>query len=548
MSVTVETNTSVIKLNFYLESGGMMYTHLATIFIYVVSLVILPINGTDAEAPEIPIGHLKPFGDHRPPDVPVDETESIPDPWTFWEKYVKPGDPLILRGAAKKSPAFSLWTEDYLTQNYGDLEIRLEGKSEAWSPVPVGSEGLGRDKISSFLKRYGDKDTYVISQLPVPMYRDVMVLPCMSCGNMGGRMVEVDLWMSSGDSESILHKDAFNQMNCLFNGTKRWKLVHNKYEKFIHKTWEPSREIGGHSDIDVNEVDLLKYPNITKIRWSDYTLKAGDCIFLPKGYYHQVNSFGPMNVAVSILFSRITTFEDHDCDSSNHQPTPLSEMDVQWDWQGHGTMSMGNMDLLSIRWSYMQQAKKVGYITKEVFMEEFSLLMPEKILKKFEPSLKEAWAVIDPEDRGRLSVDDIELLDIPTLRDHALKLDLVEPSNTHEFEYYYIDADDIKELITSLLDEDGHLSKTAFIMSYTTDPDFGGTEKFALEIFEKLQSTDSETATREEVVANIDEALENWSSRTLLDATPETDFSSKSILWKDEFEDVADTEAMKDEL
>lgn len=231
----------------------------------------------------IPVGHLKPFGSHRPPDVPIEETEIIPDPWTFWENYVKPEVPLLLRGAARKSPAFTLWTEEYMKTNYGSLEIRLEGKNEGLSRIPIGSEGLGRDKIDSFLEHYHSRDSYVVSQLPEPMYRDVTVLSCMTCGNIGGRIVEVDLWMSSGNSKSVLHKDAFNQMNCLMNGTKQWKLVHKQYEPYIHKSVEPEREIGGRSDINVSSVDLLTHPNIAKVHYSDITVHAGDCLFLPKG-------------------------------------------------------------------------------------------------------------------------------------------------------------------------------------------------------------------------------------------------------------------------
>jgi len=40
-------------------------------------------------------------------------------------------------------------------------------------------------------------------------------------------------------------QDALNQMNCLYRGTKHWKLFEYKYEKWIYKHWEEEDMIGG---------------------------------------------------------------------------------------------------------------------------------------------------------------------------------------------------------------------------------------------------------------------------------------------------------------
>ena len=101
-------------------------------------------------------------------------------------------------------------------------------------------------------------------------------------------MVEVDLWLSSGSSQSILHKDAFNTMNCLINGTKDWKIVLYKHEKDIYKAYEEGDPGGGYSKINVRSVDMLKYPKIATIPYYNITVHGGDCLYLPKSTYHQV--------------------------------------------------------------------------------------------------------------------------------------------------------------------------------------------------------------------------------------------------------------------
>jgi hypothetical protein len=115
------------------------------------------ITGTSAD---VPVGHLQPLGSHRQPDNNLfDETNEWPSPEEFWNKYVKPSRPLILRGAAKYSKAFTEWTDEYLSSKYGDLELRLEGKKEKGTGIPIGAKGIGRDtlgtlfiKVFTFLK------------------------------------------------------------------------------------------------------------------------------------------------------------------------------------------------------------------------------------------------------------------------------------------------------------------------------------------------------------------------------------------------------------
>ena len=179
-----------------------------------------------------PLGHGQPIGGHRPSDGPVDIFEKFPTPQEFWEKYMRIGKPCVFRDAAKQFPAITKWTNEYLIQNFGEMEVKLEHKYEK-KETPVGSKGVGRDTIKSFLETYLDEPKYIVSQLPDPMSKDVLVLPFLTCGSYKQRLLESNLWLSSGGSKSMLHKDADNAINCLLNGTKDWLLIHPKYTKSV---------------------------------------------------------------------------------------------------------------------------------------------------------------------------------------------------------------------------------------------------------------------------------------------------------------------------
>lgn len=185
-----------------------------------------------ADKNTIPQGHGEELGKHRSSDGHVDVLEEIPSPAEFWNKYASTRRPVVFRGAGKNFPAFNLWTDEYMKDKFGEMVVKLEGKKEK-EKVPVGERGLGQDTIRSFLDTYQKKDSYIVSQLPDPMSKEVMVLPFMTCGSFYERTLEANLWLSSGGTKSLLHKDADNAINCLLNGTKNWILIHPDNEKHV---------------------------------------------------------------------------------------------------------------------------------------------------------------------------------------------------------------------------------------------------------------------------------------------------------------------------
>ena len=210
---------------------------------------------------EVPLGHMLPLGSHAKPD-PVEERFDIPSAEEFMKDYVIPSKPVVFRGILKDSPMFKLWTDEHIRENYPDLELRLEAKTEKEGYVPSGAIGMGRDTFKNFIETYHDTNKYVVSELPTPTWHEVYLPSFMTCGPVHKNFVEIDLWMSGGNTSSLLHKDAFNALNCLFNGTKEWKLFEFKYEKELYKAYEPGQPIGGFSRINPEAVDMTKYPKV----------------------------------------------------------------------------------------------------------------------------------------------------------------------------------------------------------------------------------------------------------------------------------------------
>ena len=121
------------------------------------------------EKPGEPLGHKKPLGWQRPPEGPVIEYNEALDANQYWKKHVRDHIPLVYRGYIKDSPAVSLWTDDYLSEKYGDLDVLVEHKVEDRTSTS------GRMRLRDFLDHYKEEDMYVVSMFPSEMMHEVRV-------------------------------------------------------------------------------------------------------------------------------------------------------------------------------------------------------------------------------------------------------------------------------------------------------------------------------------------------------------------------------------
>ena len=109
------------------------------------------------------------MGHQRAPDGPVQEYFEVLRGDTFWEDHVSKGIPLVFRQGIGESPGLLTWTDDYLRENYGDLDVLIELKEENRS------HSARRMTIMEFLSRYKEEDMYIVTVLPDPMRQDIQV-------------------------------------------------------------------------------------------------------------------------------------------------------------------------------------------------------------------------------------------------------------------------------------------------------------------------------------------------------------------------------------
>ncbi len=116
-----------------------------------------------------PLGHLKPYGHQSAPEKHVKEYDEPLTAEEFWKNHVKDHIPLVYRQGIKGSPALKLWDDDYLSKEFGDLDVLVELKKENRT------SSSGRMRLKDFLTLYKKEEIYVVSMLPSEMMRDIKV-------------------------------------------------------------------------------------------------------------------------------------------------------------------------------------------------------------------------------------------------------------------------------------------------------------------------------------------------------------------------------------
>eukprot|EP00928_Gymnodinium_smaydae_P071886 TRINITY_DN55361_c0_g1_i1.p1 TRINITY_DN55361_c0_g1~~TRINITY_DN55361_c0_g1_i1.p1 ORF type:complete len:358 (-),score=63.94 TRINITY_DN55361_c0_g1_i1:77-1150(-) len=251
----------------------------------------------------------------------VETRTDLPSPEEFHREYVRGGSgefrgigkPVLFPGAATRMPAYSLWTDDYLRKTHGKVrmdQVETE-KRETRTKLPHEDWTLAK-----FLDEYQTQEIYSTSVLPSGLNKEVYLLPMINCGGYHSGMSATVLWFSSGSTRSVIHSDGQENIHCMFAGEKHWALWRSDSKVNTAKMgWidgetqariDPENfkdaygQYGGR--VNVDNVDLKSFPGWKKLDAWNMTLRAGDCAYIPRRWYHFVEAPAQRSISVHVWF------------------------------------------------------------------------------------------------------------------------------------------------------------------------------------------------------------------------------------------------------
>ncbi|XP_069886174.1 HSPB1-associated protein 1 isoform X1 [Dipodomys merriami] len=120
---------------------------------------------------------------------------------------------------------------------------------------------------------------------------------------------ESTLWIGSLGAHTPCHLDSYG-CNLVFQvqGRKRWHLFPPEDTPFLYPTRIPYEESSVFSKVNVVNPDLQHFPQFQKAQRHVVTLCPGQVLFVPRHWWHYVESIDPVSVSIN---SWIELEEDH---------------------------------------------------------------------------------------------------------------------------------------------------------------------------------------------------------------------------------------------
>jgi lysine-specific demethylase 8 len=209
----------------------------------------------------------------------------------FIEKYLNKSQPVLFKGIAKTWKS-SDWDLDFFAQKFYDVDVLIQ-TDENLSESGYGS--VDTEYSQKTLKQYID-DIYkngikagYLSQFDIldvhPGLQNALNFPRYYDSKY---LERINLWIGPKGTQSKLHYDSDQNLFVQIYGKKIVTLISPDQSKKcypVNITW-----YGGYSPIDVFEPDFTKYPLFANVKMSRYELEAGDMIYIPKWWWHDIRS------------------------------------------------------------------------------------------------------------------------------------------------------------------------------------------------------------------------------------------------------------------
>jgi len=255
---------------------------------------VLSLSGVQGGSEDSP-SHLKPFGWGK--SIQMEEVDGFVPVKTFFEEYVIPNKPVVMRGANKIWPGYENWQTDKYFMNVAPEKPYIISMD-----VKRGNPDKPSDYVDfkEFVQMYNTSQRRMVEFTPEFLKKDVLVPACVDCQEItqGEILMGNKIWFGAQYTTSVVHKDAADNINCLVYGVKNYTVLSPKYDPNV----VIDRPDGLYSTMDVDSVDADKYPGLDGVEYQLTELQGGDCIFIPYKWIHQVRSYG-RNIAVNIWWN-----------------------------------------------------------------------------------------------------------------------------------------------------------------------------------------------------------------------------------------------------
>ncbi|WP_312991305.1 cupin-like domain-containing protein [Chryseobacterium flavum] len=217
---------------------------------------------------------------------PIDVVDDISKE-DFYEKYLKPRRPVVIKNMAKKWPAYQKWTMEYMKEVVGDVEVPLYDSSKADPSAPINASAA-KMKFGDYIDLIQREPTDLRIFLFDPIkYAPKLLEDYISPKELMGGFLDKypNMFFGGKGSVTFLHFDIdmAHIFHTHFNGRKHILLFDYKWKERLYQIPYATYAL---EDYDIENPDFTKFPALDGVEGIECFLEHGDTLFMPTGWWH----------------------------------------------------------------------------------------------------------------------------------------------------------------------------------------------------------------------------------------------------------------------
>ncbi|NIF05856.1 cupin-like domain-containing protein [Chryseobacterium sp. Tr-659] len=217
---------------------------------------------------------------------PIDVVDEISKE-EFFEKYLKPRRPVVIKNMAKNWPAYQKWTMEYMKEVVGDVEVPLYDSSKADPSAPINASAA-KMKFGDYIDLIQREPTDLRIFLFDPIkYAPKLLEDYISPKELMGGFLDKypNMFFGGKGSVTFLHFDIdmAHIFHTHFNGRKHILLFDYKWRERLYQIPYATYAL---EDYDIENPDFTKFPALDGVEGIECFLEHGDTLFMPTGWWH----------------------------------------------------------------------------------------------------------------------------------------------------------------------------------------------------------------------------------------------------------------------
>ena len=216
-------------------------------------------------------------------EIPREKSISKQD---FVRSYLKPQLPVVIEKFNDDWAAHSKWTLDYMKAVAGEKIVPL------YDDRPVQhKDGFNEPHAQMKMAEYIDLLKSQPTKYRIFLWNMLKEVPVLqkdfSYPDFGIRLLQSVpmLFFGGKNSHTFMHYDIdfANIFHFHFEGEKDCILFSQTQNRYLYKV---PHSLITHESIDFSDPDLEKWPALKKLKGYSTTLKHGEVLYMPEGYWH----------------------------------------------------------------------------------------------------------------------------------------------------------------------------------------------------------------------------------------------------------------------